>query len=111
MDRVAEEEIVAALAGLPGWELHDDAISKTFTFADFARAVEFVNAVAVMAEDARHHPDIEIRYNKVRLLLTTHDAGGLTQADLDLAARGGGSDRLSRARVARAVLDSAPVPS
>jgi 4a-hydroxytetrahydrobiopterin dehydratase len=86
MDRVAEEEVVAALAGLPGWELHDDAISKTYTFADFARAVEFVNAVAVMAEDARHHPDIDIRYNRVRLLLTTHDADGLTHADLELAA-------------------------
>jgi 4a-hydroxytetrahydrobiopterin dehydratase len=86
MDRVAEEEVVAALTGLPGWELRDDAITKTFTFADFARAVDFVNAVAVMAEDARHHPDIDIRYNKVRLQLTTHDAGGLTHADLDLAA-------------------------
>ena len=66
--------------------MHDDAIAKTFTFADFAHAIEFVNAVAVMAEDARHHPDIDIRYNKVRLALTTHDAGGLTHADLDLAA-------------------------
>jgi 4a-hydroxytetrahydrobiopterin dehydratase len=86
MERVAEEEVAAALAGLPGWERHDDVIAKTFRFPDFARAIEFVNAVAVMAEDARHHPDIDVRYNKVTLRLTTHDAGGLTHADLDLAA-------------------------
>jgi 4a-hydroxytetrahydrobiopterin dehydratase len=85
MDRVAQEEVTAALAGLPGWESRDDTITKTFKFRDFAHAIEFVNALAVMAEDARHHPDIEIRYNKVTLNLTSHEAGGLTQADLDLA--------------------------
>jgi len=85
MHRASEEEVVAALAGLPGWERHDETIEKTFKRSDFAHAMEFVNALAVMAEDARHHPDIDIRYNRVTIRLTTHDAGGLTHADLDLA--------------------------
>jgi 4a-hydroxytetrahydrobiopterin dehydratase len=85
MHKATEEEITTALAGLPGWERHDDTIDKTFKRPDFAQAMEFVNALAVMAEDARHHPDIDIRYNRVKVALTTHDAGGLTQADLDLA--------------------------
>jgi 4a-hydroxytetrahydrobiopterin dehydratase len=85
MQRVAEEEVAAALAGMPGWERHDETIAKTFKRADFVQAMEFVNALAVMAEDARHHPDIDIRYNRVTIRLTTHDVGGLTQADLDLA--------------------------
>jgi len=85
MHTASEEQVTAALAGLPGWERHDETIEKTFKHPDFAQAMEFVNALAVMAEDAHHHPDIDIRYNRVTIRLTTHDAGGLTQADLDLA--------------------------
>jgi len=85
MHKASEEEVTAALAGLPGWERHDETIEKTFKHPDFVQAMEFVNALAVMAEGAHHHPDIDIRYNRVTIRLTTHDAGGLTQADLDLA--------------------------
>jgi 4a-hydroxytetrahydrobiopterin dehydratase len=85
MHKASEEEVTAALAGLPGWERHDETIEKTFKLSGFGQAMEFVNALAVMAEDAHHHPDIDIRYNRVTIRLTTHDAGGLTQADLDLA--------------------------
>jgi 4a-hydroxytetrahydrobiopterin dehydratase len=60
-------------------------ISHAFEFKDFPAAVKFVDAVAGLAEQAWHHPDIDIRWNKVTLTLTTHDAGGLTQKDFDLA--------------------------
>lgn len=81
------EEVNAALAGLPGWERTGDAIVKTFTLPSFKEAIFFVNTVAGLAEAANHHPDIDIRYRRVHLLLTTHDAGGLTRRDLDLARR------------------------
>ena len=60
-------------------------ISRTFQFKDFAAAMQFVNAVAGEAEKANHHPDIDIRWNKVKLVLSTHDAGGLTEKDFALA--------------------------
>ena len=60
-------------------------IARTFQFKDFPAAMKFVNAVAELAEQAWHHPDIDIRWNKVTLTLTTHDAGGLTEKDFDLA--------------------------
>lgn len=60
---------------------------RTFTFSDFLAAIRFVNAVAEVAEAADHHPDIDIRYNKVTLALTTHDSGGLTEKDFALAAQ------------------------
>ena len=59
---------------------------RTFLFKDFRASLAFVNKVGDLAEDAGHHPDIDIRYNKVRLALVTHDAGGITQKDFDLAA-------------------------
>ena len=61
------------------------AITRVFQFRDFSTAMEFVNAVARLAEQANHHPDIDIRWNKVTLSLTTHDEGGLTEKDFDLA--------------------------
>jgi 4a-hydroxytetrahydrobiopterin dehydratase len=67
-------------------------IVRTYQFKDFPAAIKFVNAVAKLAEQAWHHPDIDIRWNKVTLTLTTHDAGGLTEKDFDLA---GKFDRLS----------------
>ena len=60
-------------------------ISRTFEFKDFPAAIKFVEAVAALAEQAWHHPDIDIRWNKVTLALTTHDAGGLTEKDFTLA--------------------------
>ncbi len=68
------------------WSRDGDALMTTVTLHDFAAALEFVNAVGAAAEAANHHPDIDIRWNKVRLVLTTHDAGGLTLLDLALAA-------------------------
>ncbi len=69
------------------WQLDGDELVKTVTRKDFAEAMRFVNAVAGLAEHANHHPDITISWNKVTLRLTTHSAGGLSQADLDLAGR------------------------
>lgn len=72
---------------LDGWEGTLEGISKTYRFADFAEAIAFVNRVAEKAEAANHHPDISVSWNKVTLDLVTHSAGGVTQADLDLAER------------------------
>jgi 4a-hydroxytetrahydrobiopterin dehydratase len=68
------------------WERHDQELVTTVTLHDFAAALSFVNAVGAAAEAANHHPDIDIRWNKVSLALSTHSAGGLTVLDLALAA-------------------------
>ncbi|MEA5600835.1 4a-hydroxytetrahydrobiopterin dehydratase [Nostoc sp. UHCC 0252] len=70
---------------LSGWTVEDTKLHITRTFKDFIQAIEFVNKLVKPAESAGHHPDIEISYNKVKITLTTHDAGGLTQADFDVA--------------------------
>ena len=67
------------------WQRREQTISRTFRFPDFPAAIRFVNAVALRAEAAQHHPDIDIRWNQVTLTLTTHDAGGLTEKDFALA--------------------------
>lgn len=77
--------IQRGLGDLPGWTRKGDALTRTFQFATFGAAMDFVNGVAGAAERANHHPDIDIRYNKVTCSLSTHDAGGITQKDLDLA--------------------------
>jgi 4a-hydroxytetrahydrobiopterin dehydratase len=69
----------------PQWTLSGEEISRTFVFADFNEAMGFVNRVALAAEVADHHPDIDIRWNKVTLVLSTHDEGALTDKDTDLA--------------------------
>ena len=74
-------------AALPGWERQGDEIVRTFECASFPDAVAFVVRVGFFAEAADHHPDLDIRWRKVRVALTTHDAGGLTQLDVDLAAQ------------------------
>jgi 4a-hydroxytetrahydrobiopterin dehydratase len=74
------------LANLSGWSRKGDAITKTYQFKTFPAAISFVGRVAEAAETADHHPDIDIRYTKVACTLSTHDAGGITQSDLDLAA-------------------------
>jgi 4a-hydroxytetrahydrobiopterin dehydratase len=91
MEKLSAEKIKAALTAVPEWRQPGNAISRTYTFKDFPAAMKFVNAVAEMAEQAWHHPDIDIRWNKVTLTLTTHDAGGLTEKDFGLA---GQLDRL-----------------
>jgi len=85
MKRLSESEIEQGLARLPGWQRAGDAITRSFAFADFKEAMAFVNRVAALAEAMDHHPDIDIRYSKVALTLTTHDAGGLSARDLALA--------------------------
>lgn len=72
---------------LDGWEGTLEGIAKTYRFADFAGSIRFVNRVAEKAEAANHHPDITVSWNTVKLDLVTHSAGGVTQADLDLAER------------------------
>ena len=83
--RLSEPEIQKSLASVPGWEIKDGALSKLYKFEDFAQAMVFVNRAAELAEEADHHPDILIRYNKVSLTLVTHSEGGLTKKDFDLA--------------------------
>jgi 4a-hydroxytetrahydrobiopterin dehydratase len=85
MAKYSAAQTKAALRFLPKWTRKGTAIARVFQFRDFATAMEFVNAVARLAELAGHHPDIDIRWNKVTLSLTTHDEGGLTEKDFDLA--------------------------
>jgi 4a-hydroxytetrahydrobiopterin dehydratase len=87
MPPFSPQEAQSRLAGLAGWQIVADELVKTFQFKDFVASLRFVNRVSELAELAGHHPDIDIRYNRVRLALTTHDAGGLTQKDFDLAAQ------------------------
>ena len=84
---LSSTEIDSRLSSLEGWKLERGEIVRTFTFPDFRGSVDFVNHVGELAEAAGHHPDIDIRYNKVHLTLVTHDAGGLTDKDFDLASR------------------------
>ena len=77
--------IILALGQLPQWQRDGEIITRTYEFKDFAAAMKFVNQVADLAEQAQHHPDLDIRWNRVALALTTHDAGGLTEKDFALA--------------------------
>jgi 4a-hydroxytetrahydrobiopterin dehydratase len=87
MQKLGEEELKAALSDLNGWRLEDGKLLRDFAFADFVAAMAFVNKIAEVAEGAGHHPDIDIRYNKVQLGLVTHDVGGITAKDVEMAAR------------------------
>ena len=84
--RLTDEEIEERLAQVPEWAQVEDAIARTYSFKSFRQAIAFVVQVADAAEEADHHPDIGIRYRKVMLGLTTHDVGGLTVKDFQLAA-------------------------
>lgn len=85
LEKLSSERIDAWLEDQPEWALAGDAIQRTLVFDDFVGAVAFVNRVADIAEGQAHHPDIMIRYNKVTLTVSTHDAGGLTEKDFELA--------------------------
>jgi 4a-hydroxytetrahydrobiopterin dehydratase len=85
MKKLTAPQIKTALQRATGWKKTGKVISRTFVFKDFPAAIKFVNAVAKLAEVGWHHPDIDIRWNKVTLTLTTHDAGGLTRKDFALA--------------------------
>ena len=83
--KLSDLEIQRALGRLPGWSRRGDALTKTYTFPTFADGIAFVTRVAKAADARNHHPDIDIRYTKITCLLTTHDAGGVTESDLELA--------------------------
>jgi 4a-hydroxytetrahydrobiopterin dehydratase len=85
MEKLTPEQIKTALPSVPDWKQKDSTITRTFQFKDFPAAIQFVDKLAGLAEKEYHHPDIDIRWNKVTLALTTHDAGGLTQKDFNLA--------------------------
>ncbi len=85
MQTLTENEIQDKLVELTDWSVINDAIQRTYQFKDFVQAMEFVNTVAEMAEADQHHPDILVRYNKVTLTLSTHDANGVTEKDFKLA--------------------------
>ena len=87
MRKLTLPAIQAALANVKAWRKNGAAITRRYEFKDFVAAMKFVNAVAHLAEQAGHHPDIDIRWNKVTLTLATHDAGGLTRKDFQLAQR------------------------
>ncbi len=84
---LSAKEIKEAIKDLPEWDVEGKAIVRVFEFDDFEQAIDFVNGVAELAEDADHHPDMDIRYNKVRVILSTHSKGGITESDFDLAER------------------------
>ena len=85
MLKLTPARIKAVLAEAPNWKKKGAMIARTYEFKDFVAAMKFVNAVAKLAEQAWHHPDIDIRWNKVTLALTTHSKNALTQDDVDLA--------------------------
>ena len=87
MARVPEQEVQASLGSLPGWSVQDGALVKQFALPSFMAAVDFVNTLAAMAEEANHHPDLDIRYDKVGVALVTHSEGGITGKDLEMARR------------------------
>lgn len=84
-DLLDDEEIEQRLSELGDWERDEDEIQKVYEFDDFEAALKFVNEVAAMSNRYDHHPDIDIRWNKVKLALSTHSEGGLTPLDFELA--------------------------
>ena len=85
VDKLSDEAVEAALGELVDWSRSGDAIQRTFAFGGFKAAIDFVGRVAERAEEVQHHPDILIRFSKVTLTLSTHDANGLSQRDVDFA--------------------------
>lgn len=85
--RIAPEALDRFLREHPSWRVEGEVLSRTFEFEAFAAGIRFVDRLAIEADRVDHHPDIDIRYTKVRVALTTHDAGGLTSRDTTLAAR------------------------
>ena len=83
------DELAQALKKCPEWEINENGkeIFRTVEFEEFTEGIDCVNDIAEMAEEAQHHPDFDIRYNRVTLRLTTHDVGGVTSADIEMAGR------------------------
>ena len=85
MKALTQQELEAMLAQHPQWRLVEGKLARDYSFDSFAAALVFVNRLAILAEAQNHHPDIDIRYNKVRIGLITHDANGITKRDSRLA--------------------------
>ncbi len=83
--QLSEGEIQRELVNIPGWTIRNQQLYCTYSFANFVEAIEFVNQLVQPSESLAHHPDLEIVYNRVSIRLTTHDAGGITSKDFDLA--------------------------
>ncbi len=83
--KLTAAQIEEALGGLPGWRRDGEALTRTFDLGSFRKAVGFIDAVAPLAEKANHHPDLDLRFAKVKVTLSTHDEGGVTQKDVALA--------------------------
>lgn len=86
-DLLEADELTAALKKCPEWEYEKNALTRTIEFEEFSEAIDFVNDLAEIAEEAQHHPDITIRHTRISLKLTTHDVGGVTDLDIALAQR------------------------
>ena len=85
VQKLSAAEITTRLSELPGWEIIDGKLQKTFTFASFVNAFGFMTSVALLAEAMGHHPDWSNVYNRVTIALTTHDVGGISPRDFALA--------------------------
>jgi 4a-hydroxytetrahydrobiopterin dehydratase len=86
--RLSEADVAQQLASLRGWQREGDAITREFVLAGFTEAAQFIAQIAPVANAMDHHPDVQIyRYKRVKIVLTTHSAGGITQNDFDLAAK------------------------
>jgi 4a-hydroxytetrahydrobiopterin dehydratase len=83
--QLSDDEIRSGLSDLPGWERQHDEIEKVYELASFPDAIAFVTRVGFLAEKANHHPDLDVRWRNVRVVLSTHDEGGITGRDLALA--------------------------
>lgn len=84
---LTQDELASLARELPDWKLENGQLVRIWTFKDFAAAMAFVNLIAELAEQANHHPDIDIQYNRVKLALVSHDAGGITSRDAEMARR------------------------
>lgn len=82
-----EDELHSALKKCPEWEIEKKYITRIFEFEEFMDGIDFVNSVSEISEEAQHHPDITIKHTKITLKLTTHDVGGVTDLDIELAQR------------------------
>ncbi len=83
--KLSDSEVQRRMASVPGWKLENGELTQTFSLPSFPTALLFVNSVGLLAETANHHPEILIKYRKVTLSLVTHDSGGLTELDFELA--------------------------
>jgi 4a-hydroxytetrahydrobiopterin dehydratase len=85
MPKLSDADISARLGALPRWVRTGDTLTRTITFDGFPQAIAFVVRIAFDAESMNHHPDIDIRWSRVHIALSTHDAGGITEKDFELA--------------------------